>query len=147
MEKHYSSLREKIAAETAERRKRYAAYEALWNEAESAGRAAADACVPTPMVVQQRANMADDSSPVVKSWHVPSGACGFAWVTIRPATSSFARWLKKQGLGRRAYYGGIEVSAEMVGGQSIEIKTAWARAVADVLTKAGIKAHAGSRLD
>jgi hypothetical protein len=48
-------------------------YKAIFNEAHSAGMLAGNNCKPAPMVVQQHQNMADDSSPVVKSYLVPSG--------------------------------------------------------------------------
>jgi len=120
---------------------------ALYRKAQEAGAAAASECRPTPMVVEQHANMMDDSSPVEKSWVVAGGVCGFAWVRIRPASSSFARWVIAQELGRTdSYAGGVIISAR-VGGQSLEIQEAWARAFARVLCEAGVEAHVDSRMD
>jgi hypothetical protein len=51
-------------------------------EAEVAALAAMKSAKTTPMTVQQHASPFNDASPVVKSWHVPEGPCGFAWVHI-----------------------------------------------------------------
>lgn len=118
----------------------------LYASADAAGKAAADACVPTPMVVVERANLFDDNSPVVKSYApVMDGACGFAWVIVKPGTSSFARYLKKIGYTRDSYYGGINVWVRGYG-QSYERKRAYAAAFAGVLRDAGINAYAMSRM-
>ena len=122
------------------------AHEKLYAEANKAGIAAANALTPTPMVVEQHANQLDDTSPVTKQWTVPSGVCGFAWVNIRPATTSFARWLKKEGIVRKSYYGGIDISI-MAYGQSMEKKSAHAHAMADYLSDHGITAYANERMD
>lgn len=131
----------------AERENRDANFKVLWEEAVAAGNQQAKACQPVPMVVSQRVNPLDDSSPVTKAWFVPSGACGFAWIVIKPATSAFARWLAKQGIGHKSYYGGWEVSAGQVGGQSIEIKESWCRGVCKHLQAKGINCYMNSRLD
>ena len=70
---------------------------AMFDAAHAAGVLAAEEATPTPMLVQQHASPLDDSSPVTKQWEVPEGPCGFAMVLIRPATSRFANWLKKNG--------------------------------------------------
>lgn len=126
-------------------------YAKVWSQACAAGEAAAAAAVPTPMVVVE-ADLFGRPLPDGKTWHVPSGVCGFAEVVIKPATSGFAKWLKAQGIARPHYYGGISVfvhpkcvSGPMV--QSMEIKEAWARAAAKVLQDHGIPAHATSRMD
>jgi hypothetical protein len=121
-------------------------HEAIYAAADTAGKAAAEATNPTPMVVQQRANGFDDTSEVVQEWVVPSGVCGFGWVNIRPGTSSFARWIKKQGIGDKAYEGGINIWVGAYG-QSYEKKIAYAHAFAAVLRDAGIKAWGAGRLD
>jgi hypothetical protein len=72
--------------------------------------------------------------------------CGFAWVNVRPGTSSFARWLKRADLARRAYHGGLDIWVRQFN-QSHERKVAYARAYADVLQDAGVTAYAGDRLD
>lgn len=143
----HSAWKDMIQQKAAETAAKKAAFKELWDKALKAGADAAAACVPVPMIVTQHKNMMDDSSPVVKAYHVPSGVCGFAWVLITPATCSFVRWLAAQKIGGKSYYGGWEVSAGMVGGQSIEIKTAWAGAVAKVLQAGGIRAHMRNRED
>lgn len=126
---------------------RNAKWAELHKRACEAGRAAADACNPTPMVVAQHANQMDDGSPVVKSWVVPGGPCGFAWVVVRPGNCSFAKWARKNvPLTDRHYYGGVSIWCPL-GTQSMAIKEAYCNAYAEVLRGAGIAAHAGSRLD
>jgi len=77
---------------------------------------------------------------------VTAGVCGFAWVKIQPATSSFARWLKKNDLARKGYGPGIDISISAYG-QSMTRKAAYAGAFASVLRDAGIRAHSQSRMD
>lgn len=113
--------------------------EALYAKAHEAGMAAGKAALPTPMIV--RDEMTDHVYPPVMD-----GVCGFAWVTIRPANSPFARWLKQRGLGHKGYHGGWEYWVSGFG-QSYERKYAYARAFSKVLGEAGIKAYAGGRLD
>lgn len=111
---------------------------ALWATAAAAGKAAGDAATPDPILV----TTADGA----KTWYVPDGLCGFAWVKVTPGTSSFARWLVKSGLAHKGYGGGVDIWVSDFG-QSIDRKTAAARAIAKVLTDAGITAYAQSRLD
>ena len=115
--------------------------------ADEAGRIAAAKAVPTPMVVSEHENMADDNSPVKKSWYVSEGACGFAWVVVRPGTSSFARWAAKNlPYTHKGYYGGLEISSPLMT-QSVTRNEAYCSAFAEVLSEAGIKAYSNSRLD
>ena len=124
-----------------------AGFEILYQQAHAAGMVAALAKTPVPMVVQQHRRVLDDNSPVVKSWKVDSGICGFAWVKIRPATTAFARWLVKEGKGKVSNYeGGVTIWASGFG-QSYERKMAYAGAFAQVLGKAGINAYPAGRLD
>lgn len=128
-------------------KERDAKWAALWREATEAGEAAAAACTPEPMIVVERANVLDDSSPIVKQYApVMGGVCGFAWISVRPGNCSFARWLSKTGRGHKGYYGGWEVSVSGYG-QSYEKKLAHAQAAAKVLAAAGIKAYGTGRLD
>lgn len=135
----YGSLREKIAAEKAERLARYDEYERIWTEAVTAGLQAGYDVVPTPMVVRGY-----ESTPVM------DGMCGFAWVSVRPGNSAFARWLVKTGRGRSAYGGGIQVwiSAHS---QSYTRKHAHASAMVDVFRSepllSGVRFFADGRLD
>jgi len=136
--KQYTSLREKIAAEKRERAERYAGFAALFDNAARIGFEAGRNADPAPMAVY---NPASDKTDVVSE-----GPCGFAWVTIRPGNGSFARFLVKENLARRAYYGGVEIwiSAH---NQSYARKMENARAMAQHLRNAGIEAFPGGRLD
>jgi len=110
----------------------------LYHRADQAGREAAEAKVPTPMVV---VGMQEER------YHVPQGVCGFAWVNVRPGGSSFARWLKKRGYAHTSYDGGVDVWVSAYG-QSMEKKEAYARGFAAVLRESGIeKAYSRSRMD
>ncbi len=84
--------------------------------------------------------------PGGKSWYVADGVCGFAWIKIRPANSSFALWAKKAGIAKPAYGGGLQIWVSGYG-QSMQKKEAYAAAYAKVLSEAGIKAHSESRMD
>ena len=109
----------------------------------AAGDRAGQDCVPTP--VQFRTD--NEIFPVEFE-----GNCGFAWVVVKPATSSFVRWLKsiadaddRFGF-HKCYRGGYEIWPRGFG-QSHDRKVAWASAVASRLTTAGFRAYAGDRLD
>jgi hypothetical protein len=122
-------------------------YAAIYSEAHAAGQAAAEAHMPTPMIVQEHANPLDDSSPIIREYApVLAGVCGFAWVNVSPGTQGFAKYLKANHGARRGYYGGIELWVRDYG-QSMEKKEAYASAFAHTLNAHGIKAHAGSRMD
>lgn len=121
-------------------------WQEVYDKAHEAGMEAGNNHKPTPMVVQQHENMADDNSPVKQQWVTDNGVCGFAWIIIKPGGCSFARWLKKNGLAKKAMGGGVRV---WVGefGQSYEKKMAYATAFASVVTKKGISCFSGGRLD
>lgn len=123
-----------------------AKWSALWDKALAAGLAAGKGASPTPMVVVERANPFDRTSPVTRGWEVPDGVCGFAWVVIRPGNSSFARWLVKRGLGRAGYGGGVHVWVD-AHNQSLTRKEAHGSAMAEVFRDAGVHAHMHSRMD
>jgi len=116
------------------------------NKADTAGKVAAEAHNPTPMIVQQHKSMVDDTSPVIKEYFVPDGVCGFAEVRVRPGNSRFANFMKKQMGARKAYYGGISLWISDYG-QSMELKQAYANAYAGVLQENGIDAWSESRMD
>jgi hypothetical protein len=120
----------------------------LLKAADDAGRKAADAKVPTPMYVVERASPLDDNSPIVKRYApVMGGVCGFAWVNVKPGNSRLANYMKAKGLARTdGYYGGVTLWVSRYG-QSMELKEAYARAFAGVLSDAGIRAYADSRMD
>ncbi len=121
-------------------------HQEIYQEAHEAGMKAGQACIPQPMTVGQHANMLDDKSEVVKSWYVPQGVCGFAWIKVRPGNCSFAKWLKENNKGRNGYDGGVDIWVHEFG-QSMEMKEAFAHAFSDVLQKYGINAQSDSRMD
>src|ERR1700760_2683553 len=91
----------------------------IFKMAEIKGREAAAKCVPTPMVVAQHANPLDDNSAVKKAWVVPSGVCGFAWVTIPNAGSKAGRFaIKNAGARHSQYERGAVVNSPIEYGQS-----------------------------
>ncbi len=124
-------------------------FQALYNLADQAGKAAAKALTPTPMVVGTPTtlfgNEIDYSKPVEV---VNDGVCGFAWVNLKPGNSAFANWLKKNKLARPdSYYGGVTIWVSDYN-QSMERKSAYAGAFARVLVENGFKrAYSMSRMD
>ena len=126
-------------------------WQSVYDKAHQAGMIAARNCVPTPMVVNAHADVLDDSSPVIESYYVPQGPCGFAEIRFKGNTG-FAKWAKKEGLADKSYDGGyyIWVGAqleEFASTQSVEIKSAYASAFAKTLSENGVKAYSTSRLD
>ena len=118
----------------------------IFESARQAGLGAGAVSQPQEMVVQEHANMHDDTSAIVKEWHVPDGPCGFAWIRIRPGNSSAALYAKQHLGATTGYYGGVEISVTGYG-QSVARKEAYATAFAKVLCEHGITAFADSRLD
>lgn len=123
------------------------AYPAVWKQADTAGKAAADACVPVPMYVGTPTHpLGHDIDPSKPVYHVPDGVCGFAWVNWKGNTG-WGRWTAREGLTRKdTYYGGQTYWISGYG-QSMERKEAYARAFAAVLNEHGIPATAMSRMD
>ena len=112
-------------------------FDTLIARAHAAGLAAGAGTNPTPMGVT------DGST----RWVVMDGPCGFAWVNVKPGTSAFAKYLVAQGVARKdSWEGGVTVWVTQFD-QSWERKRAYALAYAKVLVDAGIRAHAGDRLD
>lgn len=140
--------RENIAASNETRKASYEAFAELVDKAHQAGVLAAANKVPTPMIVAQHAHPLVDTSPIVRAWVVPEGTCGFAWVTVHPGNSSFARWLVKHRGWQSGGYGsggvGLWVSDYK---QSLELKEAYADAYKLVLREAGFQAFSHSRMD
>jgi hypothetical protein len=132
----YATLREKIAAEKADRVNRYAKYQEIIDQAYKAGIEAGKNARPIPMYV------IDQGIPIDR---IDDGACGFAWIAF-PGNTSFGKWAKKQGLARSHYPSGLCVWVSQFG-QSVDRKSAFAGAYAKVLKDNGIEAYAGSRLD
>jgi hypothetical protein len=82
-----------------------------------------------------------------KVWSVADGMCGFAWINVKPATSSFARYLKSRNIARKdSYYGGVSIWVHDFG-QSHARKVAYANAFARVLNEHGFNAIPMNRLD
>ena len=81
--------------------------------------------------------------------HGEPSYCGFAWVKTRPATTSFARALKKAGIvDYVSYNGGYDIwNPSDYHGQSMDVKEAGADAYAKVLNSYGITAYSMSRAD
>ena len=132
----YATLREKIAAEKAERVNRYAKYQEIIDKAYKAGIEAGKNARPIPMYV------IDQGIPIDR---IDDGACGFAWIAFAGNTA-FGKWAKKQGLARSHYPSGLCIWVSEFG-QSVDRKDAFAGAYAKVLKDNGIDAYSGSRLD
>lgn len=113
---------------------------ALWLSAVTAAHKAHEAAIPTPMVVTE------EVPATGRQWFVSEGACGFGYVTIHPANSSFALWVAKHTSAHKSYRGGLRFGTNF-GSQSVARAEAAAYALADVLREAGIRAYAGSNLD
>jgi len=127
-------------------------HEELWAKAREAGLKAVEACRPIPMVVQE-VDLFDTPIPGSKPEFVADGVCGFAWVKIRPANSAFAKYLRMLPRTEEyltpdvdSYAGGLTVWV-IIGNQSMQIKEAYATAMAKVLSDNGIRAYADSRMD
>jgi hypothetical protein len=118
----------------------------IYAQANDKGNAAVQMTTVAPMVVQQRENPLNDDSRLVREYFVADGVCGFASVTVKPANSKFAKYLVANGLGRKAYNGGVSMSIRQFN-QSLQKKEAYAYAFASVLNEHGIKAHVDSRMD
>ena len=114
-------------------------FDQIWQEAYDAMLQAGTAAHPTPMVVVTRHGEHIET--------IADGLCGFAWVVIKPATSRFAVWLRKNKLADPAYGGGLQIWISAFN-QSITRKEAGAHAMARVFReRLGINAYAQSRLD
>ena len=98
-------------------------WQALYDLAHSEGLEAMNACVPKPLVVENRVYM--------------EGDCGGATIVLEDGRKSFARWLRKNGHGHRHYKSGWVISAERIG-QSAETAKAYAGTFGRVLRRNGI---------
>jgi hypothetical protein len=136
----------------------YSKFKRLWQKALELGYDAGNSYTPTPMIVQEHKNMADDTSPVVKEYHVPQGVCGFAWINVGGDTP-FGLWVKKafckridnvdtwrDGWYKDSYYGGYSFSIRAFE-QSMEKKEVAARTMASFLSNHGIECSNMSRMD
>ena len=121
--------------------------------AHAAGMAAGRGVTPPTMVVEARSDPFDRASELLERWVVPEGPCGFGWVTVRPANCRLAKRMALMftggmgGSARHDSYGGGMMLWVWEFGQSATRKDCYARAFAKVLTDAGFRADAGSRLD
>lgn len=119
----------------------------IYNAANERGMNYLKECKPTPMAVGSETSpfsgKLDTSKPVEI---VEGGACGFASIIIANGRCSFARWVTKNKIGGKHYYGGTEIPAR-VGGQSLERKEAYVSGFCEVLLKNGIDCYMHSRLD
>ena len=120
----------------------------VYADAHAQGVKAGNACSPTPMIVGTPTTPLGNDIDYEKDVHyVSDGACGFAWINIKPARGGFVKFLKDNKIGRKdSYYGGYTVWVSGFG-QSLDRKTAYAQAFADVLKTNGITAYAMSRMD
>jgi hypothetical protein len=118
----------------------------LFATAHAAGNAAVQAATVTPMIVTQCQNPLDDSSTPVRQYFVEDGVCGFASITVKPANSAFAKYLKLHHRAHKSYYGGVSLPVRDFN-QSLQKKEAYAYAFAKVLNQAGINAYVESRMD
>jgi hypothetical protein len=117
----------------------------IYVEAYEAGLAAGKDADTPKFIVGDAIGLSDEID-FSKKTYVLDGLCGFAWVNISPARGAFVNYLKSRQVGSKGYYGGYEIWVREFG-QSVDRKTAFARAFADVLNKYGIEASVGSRLD
>ena len=121
------------------------AYQTVLDMAWEKGTIAGIQAVPVPMRLVA-ADIYGRPLPGARVDVISEGACGFAWVNIRPATSAFARWLKKNGHASPAYGGGLNIRITDFN-QSMARKEACAYAMAEVFRQAGINAYGNSRID
>ena len=120
----------------------------VYAEAHAAGMAAGNGCTPTPMVVGTPTTpLGNDIDYSKETYYVADGPCGFAWINIKPARGKFVKYLKDNNIGRKdSYYGGYTIWVSGFG-QSLDRKSAYARAFVKVLNENGLKAYAMSRMD
>ena len=125
-------------------------FETLMNQLAGIADAAYMAAQPAPMAVYETVGLSDTPKPGGRSWYVSEGVCGFAWVVVKPATSSFAKWLARKEIGYKAYDGGwVLPMHHFIAGmsQSLERAEAASYAVAQELRKHNINCFATSRMD
>jgi hypothetical protein len=134
-----ANWRDNVAASAAKREEQDALFARAWTAGEAAAATAALAAKPTPMVVYTPKDgndaVIDTAKPV---YYESDGACGFAWVKVRPANAAFANWCKRTGKANRGrdYDGGLTVSWCPAGGtQSMARHEAAARAMAETITE------------
>ena len=126
-------------------------WHALYRAAHEAGQVAADAAVPTPMLVGTAVGLSDIIDETKPVYVVRGGLCGFAYIIVRPARGGFVNWMRDNGIGYKHYYGGWTIPARPLTppdlSQSVEIKEKYARAFAGVLRDHGINCTVETMLD
>lgn len=112
--------------------------EVIYSEAHAAGLKAVSELTIEPMVVVD--------SRTKQKWIIDDGPCGFAWVIIKPAHCQFAKYLRERKLAHKHDKPGLMM---WIGdfNQSMEKKSAYAKAFANVLKENGIDAYVGERMD
>jgi hypothetical protein len=120
-------------------------YQQLWDQAVEAGMVAGNAAQPVPMTVRGSGILINGVPINNEVYHVAEGACGFAWVSF-PGNDAFGRWAKQHAGASKHYPSGLCHWVSQFN-QSVARKEAYARAFAQVLRDAGVKAYADSRLD
>ena len=125
-------------------------YIEIHNDCHAAGIVAGIKAKPTPMMVgEAKSPFSNEIDYEKQTYLLDDGACGYAWITIRPGNSKLANAYKKLGLAKPAYGGGVSVWVNEFG-QSVERKTAYANAYAIKLRElcpSVTNIYADSRLD
>ena len=105
----------------------------IYADAHALGVKAGNECNPTPMIVGTPTTPLGNDIDYEKDVHyVSDGPCGFAWINIKPARGKFVKFLKDNNIGRKdSYYGGYTIWVSGFG-QSLDRKSAYARAFAGV---------------
>jgi uncharacterized protein DUF6883 len=109
-------------------------FEELWEKATRAANEALSSCIPTPMVLQDKAG-------VMHTYR--EGMYGGAWVRVPDARKGFARWLVRTGRADKGWPG-ARISAPSV---HADPARAWADALANVFRINGQDCSTGYYLD
>lgn len=112
-------------------------YQAVDRKAREAADKTAKGANPEKMIVVQRRNPLDDTSPIVQAWDNGGQGFepeGFGWVVL-PGNTGFGRWLIKSGKGTKHYGGGVGPRARIRGYERSNI---WASTYAGVVNESGI---------
>lgn len=121
--------------------------EQILQEAIQAGRKAAKDAQVVPMIVGEAIGLSNQIDPSKPVEYVADGVCGFAWVTVKPANSRFAKFLVSKGLARKSFSEpGVYMWISDYN-QSMQRKEAYAHAFAGVLVDYDINAYSQSRMD
>lgn len=143
--------KENVQKSANDRAEKVAEFERVWQEVKREASRAYVEATPTAMVVYETVGLSDIPKEGATFHHVSEGLCGFAWIHFPKANTSFVRWLAKQGIGRKSYYGGWDVGSSHIvendRSQSVERKASAMSAGAKVLSNAGISCYAQDRLD